>query len=316
MAELRSIDGLVESVSEADVELDSVAFFKMSSASAEQVTLQIRSMMERAWEYIAIAYQGRAHLALGYASWDEYVDDRLGDLRLTVPREQRGAVVQSLTRAQMSLRAIAKVLGVSVATAYRDASAGDSERSSDENAVTIQGLDGRQYRKRRTATPVCPICGEVHEEPPDECPWDLFAQGRGPRPGGTEQWPSADVHTPDRSSGSESQTPGDTPVGPLSPSSIVDSVTRALCLVDELAGLPELVDEIEIAGVPAGEAELVRGVRELIEHLRHQADAIVSLADRLERCLPSAEPLPKSATPSRLASHPLGQPRWLHGSTP
>ena len=31
-------------------------------------------MMERAWEYIAIAYQGRAHIALGYASWDEYVD--------------------------------------------------------------------------------------------------------------------------------------------------------------------------------------------------------------------------------------------------
>ena len=61
-----------------------------------------------------------AHLALGYANWDEYVDDRLGDLRLTVPREHRGAAVQSLSRAQMSLRAIAKVLGVSVATAYRD----------------------------------------------------------------------------------------------------------------------------------------------------------------------------------------------------
>ena len=29
----------------------------------------------------------------------------------------------------------------------------------------------------------CSICGESHPESPDECPWDLFAQGLGPRPG-------------------------------------------------------------------------------------------------------------------------------------
>jgi transposase len=46
---------------------------------------------------------------------------------LTAPREQRDAVVQSLSNAQMSLRAIAKVLGVSVPTAYRDLSSGGSE---------------------------------------------------------------------------------------------------------------------------------------------------------------------------------------------
>lgn len=40
----------------------------LSPASAEQVTIQIRSMLERAWEFIAIAYQGRAFLALG---WDQ-----------------------------------------------------------------------------------------------------------------------------------------------------------------------------------------------------------------------------------------------------
>src|SRR6476646_10402709 len=96
----------------------------MSPAGAEHVTLQIRSMMDPAWEYIAVAYQGRAHIALGYATWDEYVDDRLSDLRLTVPREQRGAVVQSLSRAQMSLRAIAKVLGVDPATVHRALGAG------------------------------------------------------------------------------------------------------------------------------------------------------------------------------------------------
>jgi hypothetical protein len=56
-----------------------------------------------------------------------------------------------------------------------------------------------------------------------------------------------------------------------------------VCIVEERASLPQLVDEIEVAGVPAGETQLVRRVCELIEHLRYQADAIVSLADRLER---------------------------------
>lgn len=53
--------------------------------------------------------------------------------------------------------------------------------------------------------------------------------------------------------------------------------------VDELATLPQLVDEIEGAGALAGEGEPVDGVRELIEHLRFQAEAIVSLVARLER---------------------------------
>ena len=100
MVELHSVAEPAEQA-QADPD-DQAGVFELSPASAEQVTTQIRSLMERAWEYIAVAYEGRAHLALGYASWDDYVDDRLGDLRLTVPREG-GAVVQSLSNAQMSL---------------------------------------------------------------------------------------------------------------------------------------------------------------------------------------------------------------------
>lgn len=39
-------------------ESDEDASFELSPASAEQITMQIRSMVERAWEYIAIAYHG------------------------------------------------------------------------------------------------------------------------------------------------------------------------------------------------------------------------------------------------------------------
>ena len=91
MGDSLSVEGHVDAASEPasptemNVDEDS-AVFELSPASAEQVTQQIRTMVERTWEYIAIAYQGRAYAALGYRSWDEYVDDRLGDLRLTVPR--------------------------------------------------------------------------------------------------------------------------------------------------------------------------------------------------------------------------------------
>jgi hypothetical protein len=289
-----------------DVDADA-GFFEMSPAGAEQVTLQIRSMMERAWEYIAIAFQGRAHIALGYESWDEYVDDRSGDLRLTVPREERGAVVQSLSRAQLSLRAIAKVLGVDVATVHRALGASsptESGERDDAETAPIQGRDGKRYlRRRRTAVITCSFCGDVHDAGTVECPWDLFADGRGPRP--VHQ--KVRLGMPDRRRGCadaveveerREHADGVDADGQPKPATadgghagtIVESVTRAVCLVDELATLPQLVDAIEVAGVSAGEAGLADGIRELIERLRFQAEAIMSLAHRLERvCGPIGE---------------------------
>lgn len=295
---LHSVDGLAGSGADEGVGVDADAgFFDMSPAGAEQVTLQIRSMMERAWEYIAIAYQGRAHIALGYDSWDEYVDDRLSDLRLTVPREQRGAVVQSLSKAQMSLRAIARVLGVDVATVHRALGAGDPAGADDaDEPAPIRGRDGKTYPRRRRpqVASTCSICGEVHNGNPDECPWDLFAQGLGPRPDRQEDRTGASADYRERVEAVKIKVPaapekdGDdsrqlAELEQLQTATILESVTRAVCLVDELSTLPELVDEIEEAGVSAEEAGLEAGIRELIEHLRVQALAIATLADRLER---------------------------------
>lgn len=295
---LHSVRGPDAPGADEDVDVDTEAgFFKMSPASAEQVTLQIRSMMERAWEYIAIAYQGRAHIALGYPTWDEYVDDRLGDLRLTVPRQERGAVVQSLSRAQMSLRAIAKVLGVDPATVHR--ALGSSEPTAADGAgepAPIRGLDGKQYPRRRrpTAAP-CSICGDVHDGNPDDCPWDLFAQGLGPCPvrqGAGLEGPSHDrkgadvvVEKPPGEAEGVAAHPAGGAADALPAETIVDSVTRAVCLVDELATLPRLVDAIEVAGATAG-AGLVDVIRELIDHLRAQAATMVALVGRLERIMP------------------------------
>lgn len=283
---------------------DEDASFELSPASADQITMQIRSMVERAWEYIAIAYQGRAYAALGYRSWDEYVDDRLADLRLTVPREQRAHAVAALSDARMSLRAIAKVLGVGLGTIHRDVSARRVDTDGDQSNVipiAVEGRDGKHYPSRKQVAETCSICGDPHPPGTEGCPWDLFAQGLGPRPtpavvvdGPRAPEPTLEVKprpmvriaaVPDLPEG-ERDGPGEK--GPDAPvrSTITDAVTRAVAMVDEL-DLTGLIDEIEragthheIGGTESGGAE---GVRELIDLLRMQAGAITDLADRLER---------------------------------
>ena len=212
MGDSLSVEGHVDAASEPtaptemSVDEDS-AVFELSPASAEQVTQQIRTMVERTWEYIAIAYQGRAYAALGYRSWDEYVDDRLGDLRLTVPRQERPHAVAALTNSRMSLRAIAKVLGVGLGTIHRDLSAGIGEKGSGADDVVpneVEGRDGKHYRRRKPVSAACSICGESHPAGCDECPWDLFAQGLGPRP------TSADGGDVSSSTGSRSERRGAT----------------------------------------------------------------------------------------------------------
>jgi hypothetical protein len=66
-----------------------------------------------------------------------------------------------------------------------------------------------------------------------------------------------------------------------------DAVTRAVCIVDELAILPELVNELEAADRSPRSivtwSSVKDGVRELIEHLRVQAALISDVVVRLER---------------------------------
>lgn len=69
--------------------------------------------------------------------------------------------------------------------------------------------------------------------------------------------------------------------------SIVETVTRAVCIGDELDILPDLVDEIAVAGESPNsvhtQADLAAGIRELIDHLRIQAEAMTRLVKRLGR---------------------------------
>lgn len=191
----------------------------------------------------------------------------------------------------------AKVLGVDVATVHRALGATDPATAvGAEEPAPIRGLDGKQYpRRRRPTAAQCSICGDVHDGNPDDCPWDLFAQGLGPRPvrqGAGLEGPShdrkrADVvveKAPGEAEGVAAHPAGGA-VEALPAETIADSVTRAVCLVDELATLPRLVDDIEVAGATAG-AGLVDVIRGLIDHLRAQAATMVALVGRLERITP------------------------------
>lgn len=68
---------------------------------------------------------------------------------------------------------------------------------------------------------------------------------------------------------------------------IVEALTRAVCIVYELDVRPELVDEIERAGgshdAMRAEAALAASLRELIDHLRRQSEAMARLVRRPER---------------------------------
>ena len=152
VADLHASDGAL-----ADMEPDSdVGFFSMSPASAEQVTVQIRTVLDRGWDYIALAYKGRAFVALGYPTWDAYVDARFGDFRIAVPREHRQQAVAALAGVRMSIRAIAGLLGVGVGTVHREMVSlsgvpdGTPDRAG-QSASTV-GTDGKQYPRRRRPT--------------------------------------------------------------------------------------------------------------------------------------------------------------------
>ena len=183
---LAATEAIGEPLDGLDPDTD-IGFFTMSPASAEQVTVQIRNVLDRAWEYIALAYKGRAFIALGYSSWDDYVDARFGDFRIAVPREHRAQVVSALSGVRMSMRAIAKLLGVGVGTVHRElvrtsgVPIGTPEESNGQPSTL--GRDGKEYpRQRKSVAEPCRTCGELHPANANACPWDLFAQGVGPHP--------------------------------------------------------------------------------------------------------------------------------------
>jgi hypothetical protein len=109
----------------------------MSLDEARSVTTRIRQHLAVAWVEIVKAYDGRAWLVLGYASWDAYCAEEFAGQRIRLPREDRQEVVSSLRESGLSIRAIAAATGADTKTVQSDIAAGvgNSHTSSTANEL-------------------------------------------------------------------------------------------------------------------------------------------------------------------------------------
>jgi len=247
-------------------------------------------------------------VALGYPTWDAYVDARFGDFRIAIPREHRQQAVAALVGVRMSVRAIASLLGVGVGTVHREmvslSGVPDGTPDGEDQSSTL-GMDGKQYPRRRhpSAASRCVTCGETHPAGTKECPWDLVAQGRAPRPkpsrpgpedealdaaveasGNTEPevvQPKPPVRLQESVEHAESQVADCAVEGDLT-----EVVERAQFLLAAIADLVLLVNDIQVAvtsSQSASETEpSAARVREVASCLRQDLTGIQGLIERLE----------------------------------
>ncbi|MBX7433475.1 hypothetical protein JDV09_15345 [Mycobacterium sp. Y57] len=98
----------------------------LSTADAERLDRRIRLLTNSIGESLSKLYAlveeakaGQIHVALGYASWTAYVADAC-KIHVRIDRDQRREIVGWLSGEGMSQRAVADVVGSSVATVNAD----------------------------------------------------------------------------------------------------------------------------------------------------------------------------------------------------
>lgn len=141
----------------------------MSRADAERLTERIRltattfiETKEKLTQLIREAQQGKAHEALGYRSWTEYVSQVFSDTPLMrLSRDERKELVGELASQGMSTRAIAPVVGANFNTVARDIR---SVSNDTDEIRKVQSNDGitRTFQPRPESN--------VWEEPADVTP--------------------------------------------------------------------------------------------------------------------------------------------------
>lgn len=127
----------------------------LSVEDARTLTDRIKIAVEGTWQLIREAYVSRAWAALGYQTWDAYVDAEFRSARLALPREERAETIQSLRSAGMSVRAISSATGVGVGTVHREL----SQQSNVPNGTMpdrVTTTDGRSYPASRPTPPPAP----------------------------------------------------------------------------------------------------------------------------------------------------------------
>ncbi len=126
---------------------------QFSAEEARELTDELRADYGSLQVKISTAWSGRIWLALGYESWQDYLDEEFRDVSLRPPKELQEQVIAELREAGMSTRGIASATDLSQPTVVRRLSVpGDSNESPEKNEPVI-GLDGKRYEREQPPKP-------------------------------------------------------------------------------------------------------------------------------------------------------------------
>ena len=126
---------------------------QFSPDEAQELTNELRADYGSLQVKISTAWRGRIWLALGYESWQDYLDEEFRDVSLRPPKELQEQVIAELRAAGMSTRGIASATDLSQPTVVRRLNEpGDSNESPEKDEPVI-GLDGKQYERERPPKP-------------------------------------------------------------------------------------------------------------------------------------------------------------------
>lgn len=144
----------------------------LTSQAARDLTDQIRTGLEGVYQWIKAAYRGRAWIALGYGSWDEYVTREFGNLSLRPPREDQPQIIASMRDAGMSVRAISSATQLSVGTVHAELPSTVQNRTVDSgNPSKVTGVNGKSYAAKQPRKEQSTACGENNDvERVDDAP--------------------------------------------------------------------------------------------------------------------------------------------------
>jgi hypothetical protein len=121
----------------------------LSQAEARNLTDEIKRDAVSMRAKIQRAYEGEAHLALGYRDWPEYCETEFHDATLSIPRSERPALVAYLRSTGMSQRAIANVTNVGKSQINRDLAPVPNGTPDDGEPPVLTGRvigrDGKSY---------------------------------------------------------------------------------------------------------------------------------------------------------------------------
>jgi len=127
-----------------------------TAVQARELTEELKSDYGALRSKIDAAWRGRIWTALGYDSWQDYLDAEFVDVTLRPPKELEEQVIAELRAAGMSTRGIAAATELSKATVHRRLqSTGVSNETGAADAPVV-GVDGKHYPSKGQQRPASP----------------------------------------------------------------------------------------------------------------------------------------------------------------